>query len=202
MAATLAEVVKADGLPPDIEFRKQPAQSRSRLDPPPRRRDGDLLCRQPGKRAGRRRGRLPHRRQAAGVVGRRDRRDPRPDRVARRRTDARWCRWPSRRVRAGSSSSASRRRPPSSRGPANFPELQPLAEIAGPWQVSFDPKWGGPEQVAFDKLDDWSNGPRRASSTTPARPPTRRPSTSRKPVTRTRDRDSTWTLAPSRTSPA
>jgi hypothetical protein len=37
--------------------------------------------------------------------------------------------------------------------------LQPLAEIAGPWQVSFDPKWGGPQQVAFDKLDDWSKRP-------------------------------------------
>lgn len=43
-----------------------------------------------------------------------------------------------------------------SRGPANFPPLQPLAEITGPWHVSFDPQWGGPQQVAFDTLDDWS----------------------------------------------
>jgi hypothetical protein len=46
-----------------------------------------------------------------------------------------------------------------SRGPANIPKLEPLAEIAGPWQVSFDPKWGGPQQVAFDSLDDCSKRP-------------------------------------------
>jgi len=28
--------------------------------------------------------------------------------------------------------------------------------IAGPWDVAFDPKWGGPEKVTFDQLDDWS----------------------------------------------
>jgi hypothetical protein len=28
--------------------------------------------------------------------------------------------------------------------------------IAGPWEVSFDPKWGGPAKVSFDKLEDWS----------------------------------------------
>jgi hypothetical protein len=32
-------------------------------------------------------------------------------------------------------------------------------EIAGPWQVSFDPKWGGPAKVTFEKLDDWSTRP-------------------------------------------
>jgi len=41
----------------------------------------------------------------------------------------------------------------------NFPALKPLAEIAGPWQVSFDPKWGGPESVVFEKLDDWTKRP-------------------------------------------
>ena len=46
-----------------------------------------------------------------------------------------------------------------SRGSSNFPKSQPLAEIAGPWLVSFDPKWGGPQQIAFDKLDDWSKRP-------------------------------------------
>jgi len=28
--------------------------------------------------------------------------------------------------------------------------------LEGPWQVSFDPKWGGPKSVIFDKLTDWS----------------------------------------------
>ncbi len=29
-------------------------------------------------------------------------------------------------------------------------------EITGPWQVEFDPRWGGPGVVKFEKLDDWS----------------------------------------------
>ncbi len=32
-------------------------------------------------------------------------------------------------------------------------------EIAGPWEVSFDPKWGGPEKVVFATLEDWSRRP-------------------------------------------
>jgi hypothetical protein len=47
----------------------------------------------------------------------------------------------------------------SRQGPVNFPAVQTVAEIAGPWQVSFDPKWGGPKQVAFEKLDDWTARP-------------------------------------------
>ena len=39
---------------------------------------------------------------------------------------------------------------------ANFPEIKTLKEIKGPWSVSFDAKWGGPEKVIFDKLTDWS----------------------------------------------
>ena len=31
-----------------------------------------------------------------------------------------------------------------------------MAEIAGPWNVSFDPKWGGPEKIVFTTLEDWS----------------------------------------------
>ncbi len=34
--------------------------------------------------------------------------------------------------------------------------LSPTVEIDGPWEVAFDPKWGGPEQVTFDQLVDWS----------------------------------------------
>ena len=41
----------------------------------------------------------------------------------------------------------------------NFPELKTVAQIEGPWQVSFDPKWGGPKQVTFDKLEDWTKRP-------------------------------------------
>lgn len=41
----------------------------------------------------------------------------------------------------------------------NFPELQTLQELAGAWQVMFDPKWGGPGQVAFETLDDWIKRP-------------------------------------------
>jgi hypothetical protein len=29
-------------------------------------------------------------------------------------------------------------------------------EIAGPWQVEFDTKWGGPARISFEKLEDWS----------------------------------------------
>jgi len=32
-------------------------------------------------------------------------------------------------------------------------------EISGPWELSFDPKWGGPEHVTFATLDDWSKRP-------------------------------------------
>ncbi|MCY2989136.1 MAG: hypothetical protein NTY19_14875 [Planctomycetota bacterium] len=35
-----------------------------------------------------------------------------------------------------------------------------MLQESGPWQVSFDPKWGGPDRpVPFDKLDDWSKRP-------------------------------------------
>ncbi|MEI6647201.1 MAG: glycosyl hydrolase [bacterium] len=39
----------------------------------------------------------------------------------------------------------------------NWVETAPVQEIAGPWEVTFDSKWGGPAQsVKFDKLQDWS----------------------------------------------
>jgi hypothetical protein len=42
-------------------------------------------------------------------------------------------------------------------GAKNWDEFQPLAEIAGPWVIRFDPKWGGPaEPVTFHQLDDWA----------------------------------------------
>lgn len=49
----------------------------------------------------------------------------------------------------------------SAKGPdtGNFPELKQIGEIGGPWTVKFDPKWGGPESVVFEKLQDWSKRP-------------------------------------------
>ena len=38
----------------------------------------------------------------------------------------------------------------------NFPEKKEIKELEGSWQVSFDPQWGGPENVTFDSLSDWS----------------------------------------------
>ena len=42
---------------------------------------------------------------------------------------------------------------------SNFPAPAQVAEISGPWEVRFDPKWGGPASVKFDKLDDWTKRP-------------------------------------------
>ena len=39
----------------------------------------------------------------------------------------------------------------------NFPALKPVKELSGAWQVTFDPKWGGPASaVRFDTLTDWT----------------------------------------------
>jgi hypothetical protein len=40
-----------------------------------------------------------------------------------------------------------------------FPELNELTELTGPWKVSFDPQWGGPEAVAFPELVSWTDRP-------------------------------------------
>ncbi len=31
--------------------------------------------------------------------------------------------------------------------------------LTGPWQVSFDPKWGGPKNIRFNELSDWTQRP-------------------------------------------
>ena len=31
--------------------------------------------------------------------------------------------------------------------------------ITGPWQVRFDPRWGGPQQIVFEDLVDWTKRP-------------------------------------------
>jgi hypothetical protein len=43
--------------------------------------------------------------------------------------------------------------------PSNYPETKTQVELAGPWEVSFDPEWGGPEKVTFDSLTDWTRRP-------------------------------------------
>jgi hypothetical protein len=45
------------------------------------------------------------------------------------------------------------------KGRNNAPALREVAKIVGPWRVSFETKWGGPESVVFEELDDWSKRP-------------------------------------------
>jgi hypothetical protein len=53
----------------------------------------------------------------------------------------------------GSSAVAGSSAPPG----GDFPVPVDVATLAGPWEVSFDPTWGGPERVIFDGLADWSS---------------------------------------------
>jgi hypothetical protein len=48
--------------------------------------------------------------------------------------------------------------PPSAAGP-DFSVPVEAVRLGGPWEVSFDPRWGGPEKVVFETLDDWSLRP-------------------------------------------
>ena len=41
----------------------------------------------------------------------------------------------------------------------NFPAFSITNEITGLWTVKFDPKWGGPGSVVFDRLVSWSERP-------------------------------------------
>lgn len=38
----------------------------------------------------------------------------------------------------------------------NFPVFKTLTALSGPWQVSFNPKFGGPKNTTFDELADWT----------------------------------------------
>ncbi len=38
----------------------------------------------------------------------------------------------------------------------SFPQYRRITEIAGPWTVRFDPKWGAPASVEFPKLVSWT----------------------------------------------
>jgi hypothetical protein len=51
------------------------------------------------------------------------------------------------------------RKPITKKAGDNFPSRAPVAELNGPWQVSFDTQWGGPDSVVFDKLTDWTKRP-------------------------------------------
>ncbi len=41
-------------------------------------------------------------------------------------------------------------------GNANFESFNILKTIDGAWAVSFDPTWGGPDEIEFEKLQDWT----------------------------------------------
>lgn len=41
----------------------------------------------------------------------------------------------------------------------NFPMFAAASELSAPWTVHFDPQWGGPESVVFERLEDWTRRP-------------------------------------------
>jgi hypothetical protein len=43
----------------------------------------------------------------------------------------------------------------SGQGSSNSMRFEPITELQGSWTVTFDPKWGGPGAVQFDKLVSW-----------------------------------------------
>jgi len=48
----------------------------------------------------------------------------------------------------------------SGKRPTNYPLVHGIQHtLSGPWEVSFDPKWGAPEKVTFDQLVDWTTRP-------------------------------------------
>ena len=42
---------------------------------------------------------------------------------------------------------------------SNFPKLSSVQNLAGPWTVHFDPRWGGPASVEFPELVSWTKRP-------------------------------------------
>jgi len=40
---------------------------------------------------------------------------------------------------------------------ANFASYSRTKTIEGTWDLAFDPQWGGPENIQFDELQDWTN---------------------------------------------
>lgn len=47
--------------------------------------------------------------------------------------------------------------PPS--GQPNASSLEPLRDLTGPWEVRFDPAWGGPASATFPRLISWTERP-------------------------------------------
>ena len=43
--------------------------------------------------------------------------------------------------------------------PGKFTETKTINTLEGPWNVSFDTLWGGPRQIIFNELTDWSKRP-------------------------------------------
>ena len=43
----------------------------------------------------------------------------------------------------------------------NFPEISPVLTLDGSWQLAFNPQRGGPEQIAFPQLEDWTTNSER-----------------------------------------
>ena len=41
----------------------------------------------------------------------------------------------------------------------NFPAMETVVTFSEPWQVAFDPKWGGPARATFSRLEDWAKRP-------------------------------------------
>ncbi len=41
----------------------------------------------------------------------------------------------------------------------NFAKPAVLQALSGPWTVAFDPRWGGPERMTLEKLEDWTLRP-------------------------------------------
>ncbi|MGH9616109.1 MAG: glycosyl hydrolase [Acidobacteriaceae bacterium] len=48
---------------------------------------------------------------------------------------------------------------PSGNRSKHFSKIEVVREIEGPWEVSFNPRWGGPAKVTFEHLQDWTQRP-------------------------------------------
>jgi len=48
---------------------------------------------------------------------------------------------------------------PAKDGYRNVPAVVDAGGLEGPWTVRFDPAWGGPESVVFEELTDWTRRP-------------------------------------------
>jgi len=42
------------------------------------------------------------------------------------------------------------------KGEMNFPDYKEVKTIEGSWKISFNPQWGGPKEIVFEKLQDWT----------------------------------------------